>query len=105
MEIFCRLYALKHDIRECNTRIRLQGLLNAQEIDSKNYREMVYIFDHIWHLRFMNQIVEYSDLRRVNDVLAVNDLTPLEVQNLTNVLNRIGIFHDKVTMDFASHER
>lgn len=105
MEIFCRLYALKHDIRECNTRIRLQGLLNAQEIDSKTYREMVYIFDHIWHLRFMNQIVEYSDLRRVNDVLAVNDLTPLEVQNLTNVLNRIGIFHDKVTMDFASHER
>jgi signal-transduction protein with cAMP-binding, CBS, and nucleotidyltransferase domain len=82
----------------------LQGLLNRQEIEPKAYREMVYIFDHIWHLRFMNQIVEYSDLRRVNDVLAINDLTPLEVQNLTNVLKRIGIFHDKVISDFELQE-
>lgn len=101
MEIFCRLYALKHDIRESNTLARLKGLLAAQEIDAKTYREMVYIFDHIWHLRFMNQIIEYSDLRQVNDVLAIDDLTPLEVQNLTNVLSRIAIFHDKVRADFA----
>ncbi|MCG9751591.1 DUF294 nucleotidyltransferase-like domain-containing protein [Vibrio brasiliensis] len=100
MEIFCRLYALKHDIRESNTLARLQALVAQQEIEDKTYREMVYIFDHIWHLRFINQIVEYSDLRQVNDVLAVGDLTPLELQNLTNVLKRIAIFHDKVSADF-----
>ncbi|MGF1719640.1 DUF294 nucleotidyltransferase-like domain-containing protein [Vibrio kyushuensis] len=100
MEIFCRLYALKHDIREINTMARLKGLLAEEEIDAKAFREMVYIFDHIWHLRFMNQIIEYTDLRKVNDVLAINDLTYLEQKNLKNVVSRISIFHDKVMRDF-----
>ncbi|MGF1762888.1 DUF294 nucleotidyltransferase-like domain-containing protein [Aliivibrio kagoshimensis] len=100
MEVFCRLYALKLDIREVNTMGRLRGLLAAQEIDAKTFREMVYIFDHIWHLRFMNQIIEYTDLRKVNDVLAISDLTNLEQKNLKNVLNRISIFHEKVAIDF-----
>ncbi|MGX1926821.1 DUF294 nucleotidyltransferase-like domain-containing protein [Vibrio sp. NH-7] len=101
MEIFCRLYALKHDIRECNTIERLKGLFAAQEIDARTYREMVYIFDHIWHLRFMNQVIEYSDLRHINDNLTVSDLTVLEQQNLVNVLNRSMMFHQKVLQDFS----
>ncbi|MDG3087517.1 DUF294 nucleotidyltransferase-like domain-containing protein [Vibrio hannami] len=100
MEIFCRIYALKHDIREVNTLSRLKCLARREEIDAKTFREMVYIFDHIWHLRFMNQIVEYTDLRKVNDVLPINDLTPLEQKNLKNVLSRISLFHEKVQRDF-----
>ncbi|SHO57910.1 DUF294 nucleotidyltransferase-like domain-containing protein [Vibrio quintilis] len=102
MEIFCRLYALKHDIRESNTMARLKQLHAEEELDAKTFREMVYIFDHIWHLRFMNQIIEYTDLRKVNDVLAINDLTRLEQENLKNVLSRIGVFHEKVIKDFLS---
>ena len=79
---------------------RLKGLLAQEEIDAKTFREMVYIFDHIWQLRFMNQIIEYTDLRKVNDVLAINDLTKLEQKNLKNVLSRISLFHDKVQRDF-----
>ncbi len=101
MEIFCRLYALKHDIRESNTVERLKGLHAAREIDAKTFREMVYIFDHIWHLRFMNQIIEYSDLRQINDMLTVDDLTLLEQQNLKNVVSRISMFHQKVRHDFG----
>lgn len=100
MEIFCRIYALKHDIRETNTMVRLKSMLTLGEIDAKTFREMVYIFDHIWHLRFKNQIIEYTDLRKVNDILALNDLTYLEQQNLKNVLSRITLFHQKVARDF-----
>ncbi|GAB1624101.1 hypothetical protein AAOGI_41510 [Agarivorans albus] len=102
MEIFCRIYALKHDIREANTMTRLKQLAAKQEIDAMSFREMVYIFDHIWQLRFMNQIVEYTDLRKVNDVLALADLTELEQQNLRNVLKRISLFHDKISHDFLT---
>lgn len=100
MEIFCRIYALKHDIREANTMSRLKKLAAKQEIEQQSFREMVYIFDHIWHLRFMNQIVEYTDLRKVNDALALNDLTELEQQNLRNVLQRVQLFHQKINQDF-----
>ncbi|MEI8632970.1 putative nucleotidyltransferase substrate binding domain-containing protein [Vibrio sp. PP-XX7] len=102
MEIFCRIYALRHDIRESNTMARLKRMYAEDEIDAKTLREMVYIFDHIWHLRFMNQIIEYTDLRKVSDILAINDLTRLEQQNLKNVLSRIALFHDKVKRDFLS---
>ncbi|MGX9418833.1 DUF294 nucleotidyltransferase-like domain-containing protein [Vibrio sp. WJH972] len=100
MEIFCRIYALKHDIREINTMTRLKQMLAFKEIDQKTFREMVYIFDHVWHLRFMNQIIEYTDLRQVNDILAIEDLTHLERDNLINVLKRISQFHKKVEDDF-----
>jgi signal-transduction protein with cAMP-binding, CBS, and nucleotidyltransferase domain len=100
MEIFCRIYALKHDIREANTMMRLKRLAEKEHLDQKTFREMVYIFDHVWHLRFMNQVVEYTDLRKVNDVLAINDLTELELQNLTNVLKRVSLFHEKINHDF-----
>ncbi|MEE1672617.1 putative nucleotidyltransferase substrate binding domain-containing protein [Agarivorans aestuarii] len=73
-----------------------------QELDSMSLREMVYIFDHIWQLRFINQIVEYTDLRKVNDVLALSDLTDLEQQNLRKVLKRNSLFHDKINQDFLS---
>ncbi|WP_370525639.1 putative nucleotidyltransferase substrate binding domain-containing protein [Agarivorans sp. Alg241-V36] len=73
-----------------------------QDIDSMSLREMVCIFDHIWQLRFTNQIVEHTDLRKVNDVLALADLTELEQQNLRKVLKRISLFHDKISQDFLS---
>ncbi|MFM2667657.1 DUF294 nucleotidyltransferase-like domain-containing protein [Vibrio mediterranei] len=100
MEIFCRLYALKHDIRESNTVYRLKQLATKHEIDALALREMLYVFDHIWQLRFMNQIIEYSDLRKINDQIVLQDLTPIEQQHLQSVLNRIAIFHQKVQQDF-----
>lgn len=100
MEIFCRIYALKYDIREANTVARLKKLAQWGDISRKEYREMVFIFDHIWNLRFMNQIIEYTDLRRVNDSLDLDELTQIEQENLKNVLARISIFQDKVSKDF-----
>ncbi|MGR5347765.1 DUF294 nucleotidyltransferase-like domain-containing protein [Vibrio mediterranei] len=100
MEIFCRIYALKHDIRESNTVTRLKQLAAKQEIDAPTLREMLYVFDHIWHLRFMNQIVEYTDLRKINDNIVLNELSSLERQHLEAVLNRIVVFHEKVQRDF-----
>jgi signal-transduction protein with cAMP-binding, CBS, and nucleotidyltransferase domain len=100
MEIFCRLYALKHDIRESNTVTRLKLLAAKQELDAPTLRDMLYIFDHIWQLRFMNQIDEYTDLCKVNDDIDLAKLSTLERQHLESVLERVSLFHDKVERDF-----
>jgi PAS domain S-box-containing protein len=104
IELFARLYALKLNIRESNSLSRLKGVLAAGETDPKVHREMVYLFDHIWQLRFMNQIIEYSDLRKVNDLLPLNDLTVIEQQLFKNVLNRLSLFRDKIKADFEIDE-
>jgi signal-transduction protein with cAMP-binding, CBS, and nucleotidyltransferase domain len=100
IEIFCRLYALQFDIREVSTIERLRQLYEHGLFDVETLREMVYLFDHIWNLRFMNQLVEYTDLRQVNDVLAIDDLTTIEQQNLANVLNRIQQLQTLAKQDF-----
>lgn len=79
---------------------RLKALLAEEEIDPATYREMSFLFDHIWQLRFMNQVVEYTDLRKVNDNLVLSDLTSIEQQNLTNVLGRFELFREKIERDF-----
>ncbi|RTZ17536.1 PAS domain S-box protein [Vibrio aquaticus] len=101
IELFGRLYALKLDIRHSNTLARLGGMLTANQIDSETYREMAFIFDHLWRLRFMNQIVEYSDLRQVNDELALNQLSVIEQQQLDAVLQRMNLFRHMIGEDFA----
>ncbi|RKF22295.1 PAS domain S-box protein [Alginatibacterium sediminis] len=101
MEIFCRLYALKYDIREVSTIERLRQLYHHDVFDTQTLREMMYLFDHIWNLRFMNQLVEYTDLRKVNDVLAIDDLTTIEQQNLCNVLSRMQALQAMVKRDFS----
>jgi CBS domain-containing protein len=52
----------------------------------------VYIFNHLWHLRFYNQIVSHSDLKKVNNELDLDQLTDIERLNLKNVLSEISIF-------------
>lgn len=102
MEIFCRLYALHYDIREISTIGRFRELQQHGVIDAHTLREMIYLFDHMWNLRFMNQLVEYTDLRNVNDVLAIDDLTTVEQQNLRNVLSRMQVLHERVKRDYLS---
>ncbi|MBM7035432.1 DUF294 nucleotidyltransferase-like domain-containing protein [Vibrio ulleungensis] len=101
MEIFCRLYALHFDIREISTIERLRQLHTHDLFDAETLREMVYLFDHMWNLRFMNQLVEYTDLRKVNDVLAIDELTTVEQQNLKNVLSRMQQLEEWVKRDFG----
>ncbi len=100
MEVFCRIYALKHNIKQANTLARLKALNACGELKDASYKEMVFLFDHIWNLRFMNQIIEYTELRKVNDVLALNDLTDIEKENLRNILSKVSLFQTKVSFDF-----
>ncbi len=100
IEIFSRIYALKHGIKDANTIIRLQKLAAHSEIQSGSLKEMIYVFDHIWNLRFLNQIVEHTDLRKVNDILNIHDLTDLEQQNLRNVLSKVSLFQTKLSFDY-----
>lgn len=102
MEIFCRLYAMKHNIHEVNTVMRLRHLLSVKEIDSHTFREMLFIFDHLWHLRFMNQIIEYTDLRQVNDELKTQELSFIEQQHLESILKRAALFQRKIRDDFLT---
>lgn len=100
LEIFARIYALKNNIIVPGTLDRLKQLYEKQVLREATFREMVYVFDYLWHLRFFNQIASHTELKRVNDELELATLTEIELGNLRNVLSSISDFQSKLSYDF-----
>jgi PAS domain-containing protein len=100
IELFARLYALKYDVRETNTIERLNALVQKNIITEDSCREIIYIFDYIWHLRFKNQVFQYGDLRKVDNKLNLGHLMEIEKENLKNVLHKIRSFQTMLSYDF-----
>jgi CBS domain-containing protein len=101
IEIFSRIYALKHGINNANTVKRLKEIKKKAEISEEFYKETVYIFYKIWGLRFFNQIVKYSGLHKVNDDLDIEELNALEVEHLKQVISRLSMLRKKIRFDFS----
>ncbi|MCJ7772036.1 MAG: DUF294 nucleotidyltransferase-like domain-containing protein, partial [Desulfobacterales bacterium] len=97
---FARLYALKNNITEPGTIKRLHMLLERNILKDREYHELVYVFNSLWHLIFYNQIASHSDLKKANDELELEQLTNIERLNLRNVLSEISNFQTKIRGDF-----
>ena len=97
---FARIYSLKHGIKLPGTLERLNELMSMGKISKETYGEISYAFDHLWYLRFYNQIICHADLRRVNDELDMERLSEVETQKLSDVLVKIGRLQTKLSYDF-----
>ena len=100
IEIFSRIYALKHGIDNPSTIKRLKEIRKKEEIPEEFYKVAVYIFNNIWQLRFFNQIFQHTSLRKVNDELDIEELNDLEVEHLKQVISRISMFRRQISLDF-----
>ncbi|NWK56169.1 cache domain-containing protein [Verrucomicrobiaceae bacterium N1E253] len=100
LETFARIYAVKHHIVEPGTIDRLTQLYELEVIQKDNFREMVYVFDYLWKLRFYNQIETNAELVVNSDELDLDKLTDIEKENLQSVLSRISVFQTELSYDF-----
>lgn len=100
IETFARIYALRHNVLAPGTLERLQALFEAGAIPEDTYREMVFVFDYLWQLRFFNQIAAHAALSTNIDDLDISTLTDVERDNLQNVLARIPAFQTRLSYDF-----
>jgi CBS domain-containing protein len=97
---FARIYSLKYDITESGTKDRLKKLFNLGIIQESAYLELIYLFNHLWNLRFFNQMLAHEGLRSVNDELRMEHLTDVEKSNLKNILSEIRKYQAKINYDF-----
>ena len=100
IEIFSRIYALKHGINTANTIKRLNDIRGKEEISEELYKETVYIFNYIWRLRFFNQIFKHTGLHKVDDDLDIEELNNLEAGHLKELIARIYMLRRKISLDF-----
>lgn len=100
IETFARIYALKNGVEPPGTLDRLGALREAGVLQEETFREMVYVFDYLWQMRFFNQISARAELSTETDGLDIGRLTEVERANLQSVLSRIPIFQSKLSYDF-----
>ncbi len=100
IETLARIYALKHGIEAPGTLARFRQLREQEVLQEGSLREMVYVFDYLWQLRFFNQIAATAELRVDTDELDIEKLTDIERDNLQSVLARIPVFQTKLSYDF-----
>jgi len=100
IETFARIYALKHGIEDPGTLDRLRQLRDREVLQEETFREMAYVFNYLWQLRFFNQISAHAELSTDTDELDIEKLTNIERDNLQSVLARIPIFQTKLSYDF-----
>ncbi len=99
IETFARIYALKHNLPEVGTLERIRRLQELEILQSHTSREIHYIFDYLWHLRFYAPLIA-TDGSSVKNQIDIEALTEIERQNLQNVLAKISIFQSKLSYDF-----
>jgi signal-transduction protein with cAMP-binding, CBS, and nucleotidyltransferase domain len=100
LETFARIYALRHGLRFPGTLDRLKALREADVLQDGTFREIIYVFDYLWKLRFYNQIAASAELSTDTDDLDVERLTDIERNNLQAVLSRIPDFQTRLSYDF-----
>ena len=100
IETFARIYALKNGIEATGTLARLRKLQEQDLVREETLREMVFVFNYLWQLRFFNQISAHVALSTDADELDIEKLTDIERDNLQSVLARIPVFQTRLSYDF-----
>jgi signal-transduction protein with cAMP-binding, CBS, and nucleotidyltransferase domain len=104
LETFARLYSVRHGIAAPGTTERINALHEAGVLPDETVRELIVVFDHLWKLRFFNQISENAGLSTNPDELDITALTDVERNILHDVLSRIPIFQTKLSYDFFGQQ-
>ena len=73
---------------------------DTEVLQEEKFREIIYVFDYLWKLRFFNQIEASAELRVDSDELDIDRLTEVERDNLQSVLSRIPVFQTQLSYDF-----
>jgi PAS domain S-box-containing protein len=100
LETIARIYAMQNKIVCPGTSERLNELVKSNHKQSEIFKEMIYVFDYLWRIRFTNQLATHSELKKVHDELDLNSLSDIELMNLRNVLSKISDFQTMLNFDF-----
>ncbi len=100
IETLARIYALRHKVSDPGTLERLHELRKMGVLQEETCRELVYVFNYLWQLRFFNQIAAGIEPGTNADELDISSLTDVERDNLQSVLSRIPVFQTRLSYDF-----
>jgi signal-transduction protein with cAMP-binding, CBS, and nucleotidyltransferase domain len=85
---------------EVGTLERIRRLQELGVVQEEAAREMGDILNHLWQLRFYNQLLTDEGLPSINDEVDIEQLTKMERQALQSVLSSLSSLQTKLSYDF-----
>jgi len=98
---FARLYALKHNIDQTNTRERLHRLYTANVLTRAAYDEIVKVYEYLMQMRFKHQGLNLTQNREADNFINPGNLTEIEHTLLKNMFAQINNFQKRLSYDFT----
>lgn len=98
---FARIYALKHEIRECNTLQRLARLMEKGVLHPTSYEETLQGYTFLMRLRLVHQAAMLKSGQPPDNFLDLQTLTQLELSSIKKIFGDIVVLQAKLRNDFA----
>ncbi len=97
---FARIYALKHNIFECNTFERLRILNDNGYLGDSMYNEIFLAYSFLMQMRLKHQAVSAKNGYQIDNYINPKKITQIERLMLKNIFAQMNTFQTKLGMDF-----
>jgi CBS domain-containing protein len=98
---FARLYALRHQLSESNTRARIAALASAGHLSSASRDETMIAYDFLMQLRLRTQVAALQAGKPPHNSIDPGKLGRFERECLKQAFAQVGALQKKVSYDFA----
>ncbi len=97
---FARIYALKHNIFECNTFERLRILNDNGHLDDSMYNEIFLAYSFLMQMRLKHQATSAKNGYQIDNYINPKKITQIERLMLKNIFAQMSTFQTKLGIDF-----
>lgn len=97
---FARIYALKHNVFECNTFERLRILNDSGHLGDSMYNEIFLAYSFLMQMRLKHQAISAKNNYQIDNYINPKKITQIERLMLKNIFSQMNTFQTKLGMDF-----
>ena len=99
---FARIYALKNQIRDTNTLVRLKKIHDKRLLTDEEYDDIAQSYRYLMNLRFIRQITAITDESgRADNFIKPKDLSSIDQTMLKEIFRRIEGIQQKMSIEFT----
>ena len=97
---FVRIYAIRNELRESNTTMRLERLLLRGDIEKNDFDEISHAYNTLMEIRFRSQLEEILNNKLPDNYIMPQELKEYEKTLLSKILSEVSTYQSKLAFEF-----
>ena len=96
-----RLYAMKHNVEETNTPVRLDKLYSLNIFSNQLYNDLKYSYEFLLITQFRHQVFSASNRLQMDHNINLSMLSSIEINTLKTIFSTLSTFQNRLKNDFG----